>query len=79
MKLTFVSYVTCNISSISNNSRRTSLDGNLLQQIATCVGTFDKLNDLQCNFCHQPDYELAMDPKNKVFWEEFIEIYREVK
>jgi hypothetical protein len=23
------------------------------------------------------DYELAMDPKNKVFWEEFIEIYRQ--
>jgi hypothetical protein len=39
------------------------------------VGTFDKLNDRQCDFCHQSDYELAMDPKNKVFWEEFIEIY----
>jgi hypothetical protein len=23
------------------------------------------------------DYEVAMDPKNKVFWEEFIEIYRQ--
>jgi hypothetical protein len=40
------------------------------------VGTFDKLI-FSALFAIKQDYELAVDPKNKVFWEEFIEIYRQ--
>jgi hypothetical protein len=34
-------------------STELSYNPGVVQQIATCVGTFDKLNDLQCDFCHQ--------------------------